>query len=686
MFKLRYIEAVLFCEFVRAIYVYNPGNPGEYSNLNSDRVTTDRNLEYGDKYKYPYVYPFGDIDKDYGIVNVSLVDEQNRIEDPRKKKKRWNRIGFYNVQTGDEFFLNDFEVRPKFKTKQSNRHILGYEYDSISHVPVQEITTTKKPNTSDNPRVGINIQQRPQQQTNNRRKNNKTKQTNNRRKPAVQNTKKQQNQNSNKRPTNNRNKNTNNRTNKRRPQRNNNGCRNPNIPLNNANKRRPSPSITTNKKNTVRPQNHRKPIRIKNNNRNGIRRKNSIQSRDSNNISDVIKKYISKLKSKDFDNSVERSARSLKGRQRSLLTMALNQIRNHSMNFANQFLSFFTVVQYPNYQCIADSDFNYYEGVCYQENQCLKLGGTPLGNCSSYDACCVFKSNCGESTTQNCTYLESPNYPKYFPDNEPSYDDDDEEEGETEAPFFDDYEIDNPLGGGEPSSTMIPTISSGDSSIGDEFFVETDSLADIPSMIGEDMTEASFIEDFDLTEDIDRYKEYQIERESRFQKENLAENFACTFKVFKSSEKVQEMKIEFIDLEVIEFNFKIIYVDVSTLTGPLQISILSNDVYTKRYKLRNNLNYAICIRREIGYCSTTFTNVDEENIEYPFEIINQDNEEKFSISDTNTATDCPDDYIVINNMRICGRTFKPITGRYKQIRNRLITLFLRLQKKDQDRS
>lgn len=82
--------------------------------------------------------------------------------------------------------------------------------------------------------------------------------------------------------------------------------------------------------------------------------------------------------------------------------------------------------------------------------------------------------------------------------------------------------------------------------------METDSLSDIPLVIGEDATtEESFIEDFDLTENVNRfqpnrYKEYPIRRS----RENLAENFACSFKIFKTSEGVQQMKIEFIDLEV----------------------------------------------------------------------------------------------------------------------------------------
>lgn len=109
-----YIQAVLFCEFVRAIYVHNSGNPYEYLNPNSDgdEITINEAAEYSD----------------VKIVNISSLAGQSDGQILTNKKR--NRVGFYNVQTGDEFFLNDFEVRPKFKTKQSNRHVLGYEYNS----------------------------------------------------------------------------------------------------------------------------------------------------------------------------------------------------------------------------------------------------------------------------------------------------------------------------------------------------------------------------------------------------------------------------------------------------------------------------------------------------------------------------------------------------------------------------
>lgn len=134
-----FIEIVLLCGMTKSIYVYNAGNPDE----NFESSTLNTGQEYiinAEKYVYPssslsekYVYPYGSVDKDYGIINMSLLGLQNPsyTTDPTrssKKKQTKNRVGFYNVQTGDEFFLNDFDVRPKFKTKQHNKHVIGYEY------------------------------------------------------------------------------------------------------------------------------------------------------------------------------------------------------------------------------------------------------------------------------------------------------------------------------------------------------------------------------------------------------------------------------------------------------------------------------------------------------------------------------------------------------------------------------
>ncbi|KAJ8916035.1 hypothetical protein NQ315_010903 [Exocentrus adspersus] len=147
-----------------------------------------------------------------------------------------------------------------------------------------------------------------------------------------------------------------------------------------------------------------------------------------------------------------------------------------------------------------------------------------------------------------------------------------------------------------------------------------------------------------------------------------------------------------------------VYVDVSSLSGPLQVSVLSASGARKRFKIKicqfgdtclepssnclqyftgvsgvissfnydmasmlprsvpgyfNNLNYAICIRREEGYCSVTYRNV-ANGVEYPFQFTNVDDSGSMIILPGQAGADifnCPDDYIVIDGTRLCGDKF-----------------------------
>ncbi|KAJ8931741.1 hypothetical protein NQ314_015273, partial [Rhamnusium bicolor] len=65
-----------------------------------------------------------------------------------------------------------------------------------------------------------------------------------------------------------------------------------------------------------------------------------------------------------------------------------------------------------------------------------------------------------------------------------------------------------------------------------------------------------------------------------------SDTISCIFNVYKSNSNISKMRIDFLDLE-------------------------------------NNLNYAICIRREEGYCSITYRNIIN-GMEYPFQLVNVD--------------------------------------------------------------
>jgi hypothetical protein len=68
-------------------------------------------------------------------------------------------------------------------------------------------------------------------------------------------------------------------------------------------------------------------------------------------------------------------------------------------------IGLFEVVKFPNDMCVGSSSRN---GTCYTESECEDKGGTAAGSCADgFGVCCIISLSCGETTSQNCTYLTS---------------------------------------------------------------------------------------------------------------------------------------------------------------------------------------------------------------------------------------------------------------------------------------
>merc|ERR1711899_601890 len=65
-------------------------------------------------------------------------------------------------------------------------------------------------------------------------------------------------------------------------------------------------------------------------------------------------------------------------------------------------LPIFQVVKFPNDVCSGSS----YNGTCYTAEECSSKGGTNDGSCASgFGVCCTFALSCGDSSSENQTYL-----------------------------------------------------------------------------------------------------------------------------------------------------------------------------------------------------------------------------------------------------------------------------------------
>jgi len=78
--------------------------------------------------------------------------------------------------------------------------------------------------------------------------------------------------------------------------------------------------------------------------------------------------------------------------------------------------SLFNVVKFKNTNCQASSSADL-QGVCMTKEECSDVSGTTDGNCAAgFGTCCVIRvsssgANCAATISQNCTYIESYNYP-----------------------------------------------------------------------------------------------------------------------------------------------------------------------------------------------------------------------------------------------------------------------------------
>lgn len=75
------------------------------------------------------------------------------------------------------------------------------------------------------------------------------------------------------------------------------------------------------------------------------------------------------------------------------LEVPLNKLKTKTINFAKNLFSLFTIIQFPNSRCLANSSVSgSYEGTCYHATECAKLNGTAMGFCAKgFGVCCVCK-------------------------------------------------------------------------------------------------------------------------------------------------------------------------------------------------------------------------------------------------------------------------------------------------------
>ncbi|XP_055608091.1 uncharacterized protein LOC129755553 isoform X2 [Uranotaenia lowii] len=287
--------------------------------------------------------------------------------------------------------------------------------------------------------------------------------------------------------------------------------------------------------------------------------------------------------------------------------------------------SLFNVFKFQNGPCLAQRNRQLpsLQGVCYHEFECAQLGGVPMDLCAEgFGVCCVFQLGCNDQTSQNTSYFQSPGFPKGTSKKlicsftiALSWN---VRQVRLELLFF---EMGAPTDGNCLEDQLIVSVQN--------------SYRRYPVLCGINSGQHMYL---------------QIEREYSH------------FVYLTATSNSNEPKA---------FNIRITQLaDMEAPDGCLQyLSGVNGYIKSFNYEDQsvlvlkrvpsyyNNLNYAICIRRMPNFCSTTFSNVGENGEANEFQLVNFD-EEGISLTKPDTAGveiySCPDDYLAINYLRLCG--------------------------------
>ncbi|KAK6625726.1 hypothetical protein RUM43_006025 [Polyplax serrata] len=93
------------------------------------------------------------------------------------------------------------------------------------------------------------------------------------------------------------------------------------------------------------------------------------------------------------------------------------------------------------------------------------------------------------------------------------------------------------------------------------------------------------------------------------------------------------------------------------ITGILEIFNYKRNSFQVTAGYFNNLNYAICIKKGKGYCTISFENFETDPFQPTFQMVNVDEEGQRLLPPQQAGAetfDCPDDYITVGGMRLCG--------------------------------
>ncbi|KAH8310785.1 hypothetical protein KR044_003015, partial [Drosophila immigrans] len=289
------------------------------------------------------------------------------------------------------------------------------------------------------------------------------------------------------------------------------------------------------------------------------------------------------------------------------------------------FLSLFEVIKFPNTKCsVSMGDIRTMEGVCYHEFECKSLGGIPTESCADgVGACCIFVNGCGDVTSQQIVYFESPNYPQAVREMMICVLIVNVRKGVQQLRLdFQMFELSRPTNG---------------DCIDDQFIISGHNANfNIPILCGINTGQHIYVHVGDSNE---------------------GKVYLSVFVKVSSGGRSFNIKISQVEDDLAPDNCLQYYSDGEGVIKSFNYDADGSIVNNREATYLNNLNYAICLARSKNVCSVSYNTEQLGGDQPDFQISNKDEAENDLVSDGQAGAgifNCPDDFIAINSVRLCG--------------------------------
>ncbi|XP_030374215.1 uncharacterized protein LOC115623811 [Scaptodrosophila lebanonensis] len=292
------------------------------------------------------------------------------------------------------------------------------------------------------------------------------------------------------------------------------------------------------------------------------------------------------------------------------------------------FLNIFEVIKFPNSKChVAMGDIRSMEGVCYHEFECKSLGGIPTERCAEgVGVCCIFLTGCGDVTSQPVVYFESPNYPHAVREMMVCVLIVNVRKGVEQLRLdFQMFELSRPTNG---------------DCLDDQFIVSGQNANfHVPVLCGINTGQHIYVHVGDTTE---------------------GKIYLSIFVKVSSGGRSFNIKISQLEDELAPTNCLQYFSDGEGIIKSFNYDLDGTIVDNREASYFNNLNYAICLARSKNVCSVAYSTEQLGEDQPDFQIINKDEAENDLVPDGQAGAgifNCPDDFIAINSVRLCGERF-----------------------------